>query len=320
MQDDAITLARPHRAARRTIVAHDVDEQAHNLTDWEQRYDQITAGRFCGVLDEWRNQDVQIFRERNSCALHQACSVRPDAFWFGIEAQTRGMRINGRPVGDDRVMTRPGHHPFELMTPDAHEILGIVIQRSTLLAAAEQQRCVIETSRLASAELLQVDHAALQTCRQTIQALLAMDEPAAALAAQADHVISALLALLDTSAPETEACASLARRRRIVRDAHEYVLSHQDVTVTVPMLCEQLYVSRRTLQYCFGDVLGISPMAYLRYLRLNEVRRQLTHAAGAEVRVGDVAAAWGFKNFSQFSCDYKKLFGASPSSALKLLA
>ncbi len=69
MTHNAMFLARPdfahigaNPAARRTIVAHDVDEQAHNLTDWEQRYDQITAGRFfCGVLDEWRNQDVQIF-------------------------------------------------------------------------------------------------------------------------------------------------------------------------------------------------------------------------------------------------------------------
>ncbi len=303
--------------ARRTIVAHDVDEQAQNLTHWEQRYDQITAGRFCGVLEEWCASDVQIFRERNSCALHQSCNVRPDALWFGIEAHTREMRINGRQVGPDRIMTRPGHHPFELMTPDEHEILGIVIGRSTLLAAAEQQGCRINLPGLAGAELLQVDHQALATCRQHINLLLTMPEQDTA-AAQADQVIGALLTLLDTSAAENQACASLARRRRIVRDAHEYVLSHQDESVTVPMLCEQLHVSRRTLQYCFEDVLGISPMACLRYLRLNGVRRQLQGGAGGELRVGDVAAAWGFRNFSQFSCDYKKLFGESPSSALKL--
>ncbi|WP_040503359.1 helix-turn-helix domain-containing protein, partial [Herbaspirillum lusitanum] len=110
----------------------------------------------------------------------------------------------------------------------------------------------------------------------------------------------------------------------IVGDARDYAMDNQDVPITISMLCEQLHVSRRTLQYCFEDVLGISPMTYLRSLRLNGVRRQLMQGAAAvsphAVRVGDVAAAWGFSNFSQFSCDYKKLFGESPSSALRAAA
>ncbi|WP_188695998.1 helix-turn-helix domain-containing protein [Silvimonas amylolytica] len=300
--------------ARRTIIAHDVDEQAQNLTQWEQHYDQVTAGRFCGVLDEWRTGDLQIFRERNSCALHQICNVRPDALWFGIEAEARGMRINGRQVDADMIMTRPGHHAFELMTPDQHEILGIVIGRSTLLEAAEREGRNIDIQRLTGAELLHVEHQVLQACRQRIGELLASCETENG----ADQVVASLIDLLDSSAVDSDTCPSLARRRRIVRETHEYVLGHQGESVTVPQLCEQLHVSRRTLQYCFENVLGLSPMAYLRYLRLNEVRRQLVR--GGELRVGDVAAAWGFRNFSQFSCDYKKLFGESPSCALKALA
>ena len=74
-------------------------------------------------------------------------------------------------------------------------------------------------------------------------------------------------------------------------------------------------MSRRTLQYCFEDVLGINPVQYLRILRLNGARRQLREAETRHVR--DVAADWGFWHFSQFSSDYRKLFGHSPSETLK---
>ncbi|OYO28871.1 hypothetical protein CD932_17165 [Janthinobacterium sp. PC23-8] len=33
--------------------------------------------------------------------------------------------------------------------------------------------------------------------------------------------------------------------------------------------------------------------------------------------IGDVADAWGLSNFSQFSSDYRKLFGLCPSASLK---
>jgi AraC family ethanolamine operon transcriptional activator len=308
--------------ALRTVVAHDVDEHAHNLTNWEQSYDQIAPGRFCGVLDEWHASGLQVFRERGSRAVRQSCCVWPDAFWFGMEPHAAGMRINGRQVGANIIMTRPGNCGFELMTPDEHEIFGIVIQRNTLLAEADRLGCKIEWSKLASAELLHVEQSALHACRQHIQALLELDGPDTAHALQQENVISALLAMLDASEIESEACTSLVRRRRVVSDARDYAMNNQDLPVTVPMLCEHLHVSRRTLQYCFEDVLGISPMTYLRSLRLNGVRRQLLQgvAEGIHTGIGDVAAAWGFSNFSQFSCDYKKLFGESPSSAMRSLA
>ena len=85
----------------------------------------------------------------------------------------------------------------------------------------------------------------------------------------------------------------------------------------MPELCERLHVSRRTLQYCFEDVLGISPMQYLRVIRLNGARRELRQSMPDAQTVGEVAAHWGFWHLSQFSSDYRKLFGQSPSQSLR---
>ncbi|WP_420106677.1 helix-turn-helix domain-containing protein [Herbaspirillum huttiense] len=323
----ADTSATHSQRALRTAVARDVDEPAHNLTDWEQRYDEITCGAYEGVLQEWQSSGLQIFREASSRAVRQSCQVWPDAFWFGIEVRTSGMRINGRQVGEDVVMTRPGACEFELVTPDAHEIYGIVVQRDALQSSAARLGCMaaLDWKRLGQAELLKVDHQGLEECRQQIAALLTLAGQAsgaqahAALQLRQEAVLVALLAMLDEGEIEAEAGASFLRRRRIVNDAREFAMAHQDSPVTVPMLCEAVHVSRRTLQYCFEDVLGISPMSYLRSLRLNGVRRALCEGDGSQAvgSIGDIAAAWGFANFSQFSCDYKKLFGQTPSAMLQ---
>jgi AraC family ethanolamine operon transcriptional activator len=56
-------------------------------------------------------------------------------------------------------------------------------------------------------------------------------------------------------------------------------------------------------------------MQYLRLIRLNGARRSLREPLSAAVSVRDVAANWGFWHFSQFSSDYRKLFGQCPSES-----
>jgi AraC family ethanolamine operon transcriptional activator len=83
-------------------------------------------------------------------------------------------------------------------------------------------------------------------------------------------------------------------------------------------LCSQVGASRRKLTYCFQDVLGTSPMQYLRAVRLNGVRRELRSGEAAAVQ--DAAARWGFFHMGQFSTDYKKQFGELPSATLRAAA
>ncbi|KAF1036019.1 MAG: hypothetical protein GAK35_04137 [Herbaspirillum frisingense] len=231
----------PHnRQALRTVLARDVDEHAHNLTNWEQRYDQLTCGAFEGVLDEWQSAGLQIFREGTSRAIRQSCRVWPDAFWFGIEARPAGMRINGRQVGADVVMTRPGGCEFELVTPDRHEIYGIVVQRDALLATAARLGCEPDWRRLGAAELLNVEHQMLDACRRHIAGLLRLaggvhgNDGNAALQLRQEAVLVSLLALLDGGEIEAEAGASFLRRRRIVSEARAYAMAQQENPVTVP--------------------------------------------------------------------------------------
>lgn len=296
----------------RIVEAVDADEHAANLTNWEQCYDQTTAGVFHGLLEEIQLPGLQVFRESTSQGMRQSCCVWPDALWFGLPYSTQTTRINGRSAPTESVLVRPGDCEFELLTPADYTIFGVVVRKDTLERAAQQLGYVLDWEQLRRSELVQASPTARKQCLHTLSELLQSDASEQTHEARTHTALDALLPLLDSGVVEDDARHSLARRQRIVVKAREHLLANRDQSVTVPDLCEHLHVSRRTLQYCFEDVLGMTPMHYLRILRLNGVRRDLRKQPARAVR--EVAADWSFWHLGQFASDYRKLFGHSPSA------
>ncbi|WP_323119346.1 helix-turn-helix domain-containing protein [Burkholderia alba] len=310
-------------AAGRAVVsvAHDADEQARNLIGWRQTYDQLAAGRFVGTLTELPLDTMKLFRETTSHTLRQACEVRGDAYWFGIPlARDGAARIDARPIAADALAFRPGHVEFELLTPARFSIYGVVVRGEVLRRYAEQvEQCGFD-DRLPRQAVMPVGEARLERlCAQLARQFDRVEAASAPLSAgeRNDLQAAVLAALFDVCAAPGDGAAGEppSRRRRIVAQARDYVLAHRSRPVGVPELCEQLHVSRRTLQYCFQDVLGMAPATYLRTLRLNGARRDLCGRDAGSVQ--DVAAAWGFWHLSQFATDYRRMFGNRPSEALR---
>ncbi|WP_085314317.1 helix-turn-helix domain-containing protein [Derxia lacustris] len=335
--------AATHRSpfSTRRLRAHDADEHARNLSGWDQEYDQLAPGAFAGELAEFWVDSVQVFRERTSHAVRQTCRIRADAVWCGIPVVHDGTRIEGRTVGADGVMLRAGGAPFELLTPSDHDIFGVVAGRDALEGYAAAIGCRIDAERLVTPGWWQVGDArraaALTQLGQLLDGALggfgAAGDAAEIGAGPAMHdaarrqlqqaVLDVLVGLLEAPTEPPRSHASFARRQQLVRAICDAARAEPDAVPTVPELCQRFHVSRRALQYAFEEVLGASPVTWLRMLRLNAVRRRLRDAAdggldgrSVGVSVGDAASAFGFWNLSQFGSDYRKLFGERPSQTL----
>lgn len=103
-----------------------------------------------------------------------------------------------------------------------------------------------------------------------------------------------------------------------VRRVETYIRANLHEPLTIERLAEQAAVSASTLFAGFRNCHGVSPMAYVRQLRLERVRADLTAADGAPgISVTDVATKWGFAHLGRFSVDYKRQFGESPSASLR---
>ena len=305
----------------RRALAHDVDTHAANLSGWQQRYDQLSGGAFHGELADLWFDEVQVFRERTSHAVRQTCRIRDDTVWCGLTLTNDGSRIEGRRVGDGGVMVSGSSAEFELLTPDHHDILGIVATRSSLLALGEALGQPLNVCSLEQPTWLACDGAARARLQRGLALLLgdagtgaSCHDHAVARRFAQQAVLVSLVTLLAAPQSEFHECMSFARRQRMVRRACEIVAAHPHEPPTVPELCAQLHASRRSLQYAFETVVGTSPVAHLRSLRLNAAHRDLL--AGAFHSVQDTAAAHGFWSLSQFGADYRRQFAERPSQTL----
>ncbi|MFM0334900.1 helix-turn-helix domain-containing protein [Paraburkholderia fungorum] len=307
-----------------TRVAHDADEQARNLHGWNQTYDQLSAGHFVGGLTELCLDHMQVFVETTSHTLRQTCEVQKDAYWFGIPTCPDGSgRIDAQMIAGDALAFRPGGIEFELLTSAGYEIFGVVVKGEVLRRYAADVERVGLAEHLPHTEVVAIGtERKARLCASLRQLLDDGAASAAPLSSFARNNLQAtvLASLFNVGAlPAAGHAAMPARPRRqsIVSEAREYVLANRERAINVPELCERLHVSRRTLQYCFQDVLGMAPATYLRTIRLNGARRDLCAASRESRSVQDVAAAWGFWHLSQFATDYRKLFGVRPSDTLK---
>lgn len=313
------------REELRVAVSSDADDHARNLSRWHQEYDQFSPGTFAGRIAELWLPDLQLFIESTSQALHQTCVAWPDALWFGIPvSHGQNAFIGAAEIPHNAVAIRPGGTEFELWTPIDYDILGIVVQEEAFIRYCQDIEHVDGYTLLRQYKVAGVDPHAKDDAGRALLAMLSrvdMPQPGHDTVSThrilQDQVLMHLVSLLMTAtAPETRVTTTFLNRRRIVKKVREYILEHPDENVSIPQLCRLFHVSRRTLQYCFEDVVGMSPVAYLRTVRLNEVRRRLFFG-GRYGQVTEVAMSWGFRHLSQFSIDYQKLFGVLPSETVR---
>jgi AraC-like DNA-binding protein len=103
---------------------------------------------------------------------------------------------------------------------------------------------------------------------------------------------------------------------RHVRRVREYLRAHAHEPVNAAKLAEVAGCSLRGLYAGFQDFCGVSPMQYLREVRLERVRADLL-AGGLSANVSGIALRWGFAHLGRFSAEYKARFGEHPSETLR---
>ena len=299
----------------RVCVSHEVNEQAFNLTNWAQEYNQCSAGRFEGRVDECHFDGIQIINEYTNQTLYQQCITWPDSFWIGIPTQREQFRINGQGLEQDDVLWRLGHHSFELMTPADCHILSILIRRDELFALAEREGISVDHLADSATPCLKSHTQQVDTLSLLVRQILTASSDAMDTDIHKDMLLQELLSLLDNGTLNSAKAPSYLHRRAVVDRVWDYLKASGDSPVTIAALCDIACVSRRTLQYSFESILGISPVQFLRATRLNRVRRQLL--AHGDISIADAAASQGFYHLSQFALDYKRLFCERPSDTLK---
>jgi AraC family ethanolamine operon transcriptional activator len=301
---------------RKTVHTSSLWEHERVLMGWNQVYDQLSRGRFSGQITEALIGDVQLFEEKTSQAVFETGPGRTGVVALGVFAHLDGeARWRGRAVGMEHVTALSDHATLELSTPPNCAMLSVTVPLSML--AAE------DVTGLVAGAANHIHHppfaAAVRHRLGTALQTMARHPHQLATTAARDQLVSELVDLVEDYlgfASHGDGTADAKKALRLVASARDYVEANPDRPVTVLDLCRRTFTSRRTLQYCFTQVTGMRPAAYLKTVRLNGLRRDLMHARGAQT-IGDLAARWGFWHLSQLSVDYRRLFGELPSETVR---
>lgn len=297
------------------VQTQDIDEQAHNLTQWQQKYDQTSEGHFYGCIEGIDFKNIHVFKEYTQRALRQQCNITPESLWLGIPAQNQPSKINGLNVASNQFMCRSSQTDFELITPEQFNIFGLVLNWQSIAQIAQVQGVCLNTITATGPERLTVSESHLQSARKIINTIVNGSAFGLNAALQQDMLNMLALHLLQKQQIKQHVAPSYKHRKAVVDKVKEYVNAHPQSTVTITDLCELTFVSRRTLQYSFESILGINPLRFLRLTRLNNVRRELKRAK-QDKPISVIAANWGFWHAGQFTKDYTQLFGENPSKTL----
>jgi transcriptional regulator GlxA family with amidase domain len=104
--------------------------------------------------------------------------------------------------------------------------------------------------------------------------------------------------------------------RHAVKSAMAYIARHLSERIHLSDLSAAAGVSERTLGYIFVRAYGTTPMAFLKRERVSKARRLLEQSNPSKDTVADIARRCGFAHMGQFSLDYKRIVGESPSETL----
>jgi len=136
-----------------------------------------------------------------------------------------------------------------------------------------------------------------------------------------DSIRDTLLSNILTCLPNS-AMAAFDRQHQAVAlpfyvvRARDYIHGNAHTSITLETLSKYAGCSYRTLQTGFKNTYDVSPMAYLKAVRLQNIHHELLSSDGS-INIQNIARKWGFIHMGHFAQDYRRKFGHRPSETIR---
>ena len=274
------------------------------------RVTQVSLHRLCLTdIEESLPRIAYITAPKDKVLVALSHGNRTPQVWGGISAQA-----------DDVATLGPGHHVHARSEGACHwGAIWFPLQDFLDFSRAltgEPLRVpggpsVWRSSPSARRELRRLHSAAIQGARARSAPLAEAD----ATHGLEQQLIHASIECLSTDPVRTVPPATQLHRDIAVR-FEELLQAQPNINLDVTEISAALGVSERLLRRSCEQQFAISPMAYIRFRKLQLAHHDLRYSTPDTLRVSDVALHYGFRNLGRFSATYRDLFGELPSLTL----
>jgi AraC-like DNA-binding protein len=182
------------------------------------------------------------------------------------------------------------------------QVTSQIAFKPTLLTATGAARSWVQMILMLNNELFKADNA---LCQPLVAAPF-IESLVHALLFATDHPYREFLdAEAKHAAPHT------------IRTAVDIIEAEPHLPLRVSSLAAQIHVSPRALQQGFRRHMGVSPMNYLRQVRLRRAHQDLLEADPSLETVESIALRWGFTNSGRFAAAHAARYGENPAQTLR---
>lgn len=311
------------------LVSDDFEEIRAGDVNWDHELNQLEPGPFQGELLGLDVGPLEITYNKWGRKVHYRGVPPAGAIAVIITTNQSGECVwMGEPVIEGDIFIQCADKEAELFTPSYWDSFVLVIPESMLAAYLSDFSCDNSDEIMRSHSIHSFRHDQISSLQSAGRAILST---AAGLNSKRDanpHLkkmaesIVEMTALTLTESKQKQSkskiCRLLDRRGQIVlvRKAQEYCLENPAQKLRISSLCRELKINERTLRHAFHNSIKISPLAFLKMIKLNRVYKKLRESDYSQTLIKQVAYEYGFFHLSQFSQDYKRVFGELPSQTL----
>lgn len=298
----------------------DADEHAQSVANLTQTYFQIESGAFRSTLRQCDLNGIGVFSESANRRVVESGHPSPGTVlmaWIS-SGPLSTMNPDPRDIGGLSISTARSGEDWMVQMPADTELVGITVPTSEFARLADslgsaarnkvRQRKFQPQGEASSRALLKL-RTGVEAIRQQTEYLACPD----ARTALRQRILDDLFAVLDEAAPPDRGDSTRMAYCDIVKRSQEFVLRNAGYPTSVLDLCAALRISRRTMHTAFTVITGQSPVAYLRSIRLGQVRKLLRGIPASQMTIASAAARCGFIHLGNFANDYRQLFGELPS-------
>jgi len=298
--------------------------QQGNHQDWVQELDihQISAGAYQGSCSVFSTNHLRVVHESQNQLIHKTGSIPKNVCTISlVYREDPSLRFSQfYHLNESLLFFLPEETEFDVKVSGGVETLYICLEQNRLLeyARAINGRFWEESPR----DLLAFNSTETRKLASVLGKLAGPLKGGGLSPVGEKNLIDSLLLALDNSTEiitgDTAEYHTYKRANQMVKKAREIIDAYMQSgnIPSIVELCTELGVSERTLQYAFKKNMQLTPVAYLRILRLNLARTALLMSPPQSNTVSNIATMWGFFHLGKFSQDYRRMFGERPSETL----
>jgi len=299
-----------------------IEELAALQFGWQIDFTQLGPAERESTVNLVRTDNVGVCHFQFNSGFDQRLHAQPDYYSFGLpDPSASGATVLEKVAQPGAIIVFPHDNQAHGVSPAGFHGYGAHIRAALLESLAETVfrmplRLLVPVAGVYQLTDMQFRHVywEMQKWQEIVAASTAAD---ASLLAQREEALGiAILSSLGHSSPAAE--APYQKSGRAIKLVLDYLDSTPPGEITASELCSLADCSQRWLEQSFKKRFGVTPMAYVKYLRLARLRRDLLQATHDQtVTVNDLASTYGFWHMGQLAADYRKVYDELPSATLK---